>query len=328
MQLYEIKKENEKTVIIYNRDKNPVITKIECQSDIGEQTQLRNRVVNIEIDNETKEMKLAFEKIPGVSLYLELGYEELSCFGDMKYIEEFFKMIQTIDPLPLKAYLEIKELIDFDLTGSVLAQRLRISQMVQEGEDELALQAALLADSKGDNEIMQILANLYVEKKDADNYHRVLSHYPKTHALFKKANEILHNDLLKDEKKHTAPLEKKFKYALNAELSIADNYYDMLCGWDGLYPKIISIKGDYDTLIKLADMQKNMLKELKELRKYKDSSNIIDNNKKSKYANLNLFKTKNIIPEKSSISNQHLIDDFGDIDTQSLIEVIDQNPTF
>lgn len=62
-------------------------------------------------------------------------------------------------------------------------------------------------------------------------------------------------------------LEKKFRSAMNAGLNKeASSYFDELCGNTGICPAINNIKGDIDTLILIARMQREMKREINDLK--------------------------------------------------------------
>lgn len=267
---------------IINDDDIKIIHEINCKVYNRIKTGVGDLLRMVSIDlNETSDIKKRFRAVPDAGFQM-MGNESLVNQKDMKNIIEFFKIIQQIDPIPPKAFKEIKELIDFDLT--IFFKHDLIQQMVKEGRHQEALKLALEEDQKGDDEALTMLANCYQENKDERNYLNVLAHYPKGHKLYRKANKLLHSHLQtlpipENEDKHFSLLENKFRFALNGRLKLeTTQYFNELCGNTNLSPEVQDIKGDPDTLIKIACVQRKMKKELIKLSTGSEKSENLNNN--------------------------------------------------
>ncbi|MBA3660351.1 MAG: hypothetical protein H0W64_01345 [Gammaproteobacteria bacterium] len=190
MKIYKITKKSPDQIFIINEDKNPIITKIEC--DIILFTGIYNTCqklwsVRIDLYNETSDMRALFYTVPDITRSKWMGYEALILQKDMKNIVELFKIIQQVDPIPLSAISEIMELIDFDLSELLNMESMMNEAMLGHHHD--ALKYGLEAHEKGNNEALANLANFYQDKNDEANYINVLSNIPQNHPSFKQANE-------------------------------------------------------------------------------------------------------------------------------------------
>lgn len=231
-----IKPDNETLVRICNDDENPIIKDIDCKTfGVGslKQDTLRAFSIMFKENAETPAMKEQFDE-PSVVARLMGRYESNYLENNLGPIIKFFKLMQTIDPIPLDAFAEIKARISLDLT--MFTSWGLIEQMVMEGKHEAALKAALDANAQGDNEALPFLAQLYEEniatrlhvpanasvvsleedeKKPFsptlnsshnqgkvaqsevyDQYITVLENFPKEHPLFINANKKLHEALV------------------------------------------------------------------------------------------------------------------------------------
>lgn len=269
-------------VFLTSKDKNPIIPHIVFRI-IKEGNNPARWNIDIEINNETTEMRSLFYTVPGVDKEFRMGLEGMPFLPNQEYMIKFFEVIQTIDPIPYTAMQEIMKLIDFDLNKFLepaliqhnleLAESL-IQQKLESGDHQGVLQLALEQAKENNHEALQKVANFYQERNDLDNYVNVLLHYPSTHPLFVKAGKLAHKCLLDlpisiDKDQKNILLEKKLKAVLICgDTELASHYFNELCGASGMN-NTVNVKIDADTLVSIARNQRNLNEELKELRAYK-----------------------------------------------------------
>lgn len=271
-------------ISISNKDdktNEPYIREVTFGTKIG--TNIFN--IQVTIENETPTIKKQFQDLskkiprspegtPDVCKYLSIQAPT----QQPEIMLPFLKLIQQIDPLPFDALNKVTEFLKIPnqflrslTTSHDLMLSRSLTERAEKGEHKEALELALKMNSKGDNEALPLLVNLYQEANDENNYFNVLAHIPKTHEQFKFANEQLHNHLLskpipEDKDERIALLEKKFLYAFNAELEETANYFNQLCGDTGLNAKIEVRGNNPETLIQIARMMRELRDKYEELR--------------------------------------------------------------
>lgn len=258
---------------VVNDDENPVIEYISFS--IAFMSYAGRYVYNLEIqfkrNAETQEMRQQFLNISNREFIND--FECVMHRSKLNTIFKYLELVNTIDPIPLQAYADVMEALPpFDFSSFL--NRGEVEQLVAQGEHNDALKLALEADSKGDQEILVTLSNMYNELGDFDNYRNVLSHIPTTNPFFVEANQQLHDvnqsislETIETPQDPIDQLEKKFRNAFHAGLSKeASCYFDELCGNAGVNPEIDNIKGDVDTLIQIASRERRMKAEIEYLR--------------------------------------------------------------
>lgn len=288
-------------IFIVNDDEEGIIDYIKCICDEPLGRKLWSVKIWFKENRETDEARSQFLAIKGTQSQgrkepPRKDYEELLKQEDMKTIVEYFKIIQKIDPLPLSVFSK-EELAFFDLSEILTAGL--IEDRVTQGKHVEALQIALAADAKGDDQALVVLANLYSESGDMENYRNVLTKYPKTHREFASASASLHDlslsssPSIKNADDKIKSLENKFKLALQSDQTrLAAQYFDELCGKSGLNPQISDVKGDPDTLIQIARVQRGLNKEIEELKSYKSRSEAARTEEKEEKSLPPFFKPK------------------------------------
>ncbi|OJW16558.1 MAG: hypothetical protein BGO44_00550 [Legionella sp. 39-23] len=231
-----------------------------------------------------------------------LGYESVILQENLSSIYSYLDVAQTIDPLPLSAFLEIMELEPlFDLSRFVSLDT--IKKLYENNEHDNALRTALDADAKGDDRALLYLANLYYEN-DTPNYILVLQHVPHSHPDFIEINKIIYEYFMCTQKtintleERMSNVEHTFRAAVNAQLEQVPYLFDELCGNSGLTPEIKEIKGNVDTLIQVARVQRRMKLEMDNLKFQLQA--MAPKEIRVSHAAAALFSTGNIMQEDSN----------------------------
>lgn len=254
------------SVILYNDDEDPIIKTITFKISADEKSTLSRRIELkfVSESSESSKMREQFIKVSGKHRQV-MGYESIDVEKEGYQIIKFLKIVQTIDPIPTRAFVEVRNKIDYNFSPFIFPG------LVAQQQHEDALKEALTAFYAGDEDSLLELASLYESKQDRQNYLNVLENIPPQHSSFIEVNKEIHALLsemgLEEEEPDYAHLERLLRAAIHARhTEAAGKYFDKLRGNSGEVPSIHYVDANPNLLIVIAQEQRALQQELKRMK--------------------------------------------------------------